>query len=329
MTASAPPFVRPDVRAFLDYINGLPGPRSHEVGAVEARRMMRASRPLVELDTGDLAVHRDIACPGPAGGTIPLRLYDPQPSRAPGPVMVFCHGGGFVIGDLDSHDAACAQIARTLDIPVIAVDYRLAPEHPFPAAPDDCEAAARWIASAPPELGFGVSSLVMAGDSAGGSLAIVTTLALRDRPAAVPVVAQWPIYPVVDKAVGYPSFDQFADGYFLTRDGMKWFNESYAPDTGHWRGSPLLASQADMPATLVVTAALDPLRDQGRAYAAATIAAGVPTLYREAVGNIHGFLTLRRAIPSSHGDLMGCLAVLKPMIAEAEANRVMAAAAPR
>ncbi|WP_076068369.1 alpha/beta hydrolase [Sphingomonas montana] len=324
--AAAPPSVRPDVRAFLDYLNALPGPRSHEIGAAAARLQMRDSRPLVDLDTGELAVLRDLSCPRADGSTLPLRLYDPRPARAPGPVMVFFHGGGFVIGDLDTHDPACAEIARVLDIPVVAVDYRLAPEHPWPAAPDDCETAARWVASAPAELGFGITSLVLAGDSAGGTLTVVTALALRDRPAAVPMVAQWPIYPAVDKATEYPSFDEYADGYFLTREGMSWFHESYAPDVAHWRGSPLIASQVGMPATLVVTAGLDPLRDQGRAYAAATIRAGVPTIYREAVGNIHGFINLRRAIPSSVGDLAGCLAVLKPMIAEAEATRVMAQA---
>ncbi|HEX8446050.1 MAG TPA: alpha/beta hydrolase, partial [Sphingomonas sp.] len=243
--------------------------------------------------------------------------------------VVFFHGGGFVIGDLDTHASFCAEMSRTLGLPVVSVDYRLAPEHPWPAAPDDCEAAARWVASGAAELGLGVSSLVLAGDSAGGSLCIVTAIALRDTPAAVPVIAQWPIYPLVDNLTRFPSFDRFSEGHFLTRAGMHWFHESYAPDPHHWRSSPVLAPQAGLPPTLVLTAALDPLLDQGRAYAAATIAAGVPTIYREAVGNIHGFLNLRRAIPSSDGDLLACLAVLKPMIAEAEANRVMAQAAPR
>ncbi|GGE74163.1 alpha/beta hydrolase [Sphingomonas prati] len=328
-TTDGLPPARPDVRAFLDYLNALPGPRSHEIGAVAARQQMRDSRSLVDLDVGPLAVLRDLSCPRPDGSMIPLRLYDPRPSRAPGPVMVFFHGGGFVIGDLDTHEPACAEIARTLDMPVVSVDYRLAPEYPWPAAPDDCETAARWVATGPADLGFGVTSLVLAGDSAGGTLTVVTALALRDRAADVPVVAQWPIYPAVDKATEYASFAQFADGYFLTREGMAWFHDSYAPNVADWRGSPLIASQHDMPATLVVTAGLDPLRDQGRAYAAKTIQAGVPTIYREAVGNVHGFISLRRAIPSSQGDLAMCLAVLKPMIAEAEANRVMAQAAPR
>ena len=329
MTDPTTAYVRPDVRAFLDYANAAPGPQMHEAGAVEARRMMRASLPLVDLDVGVLAVRRDLACPGPDGGTIPLRLYDSRADRAPGPVLVYFHGGGFVIGDLDTHEPLCAQIARTLDLPVIAVDYRLAPEHPWPAAPDDCEAAARWIASGPADLGFGVSGLVLAGDSAGGTLSIVTALALRDAPAAVPVIALWPLYPLVDARERYPSYDQFSQGYFLSGEGMTWFDACYASDKTHWRASPLQARHEGLPPTLILTAALDPLRDQGRAFAQATIAAGVPTIYREAIGNIHGFLNLRRAIPSGEGDLMACLAVLKPMIVEAEANRVMAQAAPR
>ncbi len=322
------PHIRPDVRRFLDYLAGMPGQQTHEMGAIEARKAMVAMRGLADADVGELAVIRDIAIPGPDGADIPLRLYDPRESRTPGPALVYFHGGGFVIGDLDSHEPICAEIARMLDLPVVAVDYRLAPEHIWPAAPDDCEAAARWVASNPPELGRAVTSLVLAGDSAGGTLTIVTALALRDAPAAVPVIAQWPIYPAADLNGDYPSYTQFADGYFLTREGMNWFRDCYQSDPAHWRGSPMLLDQAGMPPTLVVTASLDPLRDQGRAYAAATIQAGVPTVYREAVGNIHGFCNMRRAIPSSEGDIAGCLVALKAIIAEAEAARVMAQAAP-
>jgi acetyl esterase len=322
------PYVRPDVRRFLDYLATVPGPKMHEVGAVAAREAMLASRSLVDADVGELAVIRDIAIDGGHGAAIPLRLYDPRENRAPGPVLIYFHGGGFVIGDLDSHEPICAEIARVLDLPVVAVDYRLAPENAWPAAPDDCEAAARWVASGPAELDRGVTSLVLAGDSAGGTMTIVTALALRDNPAAVPVIAQWPIYPAADLNGHYPSYDEFADGYFLTKDGMEWFRDAYRSDPSHWRASPLLQDQAGMPPTLVVTASLDPLRDQGRAYAAATIRAGVPTVFREAVGTIHGFVNMRRAVPSSEGDIAGCLVALKAIIVEAEANRVMAQAVP-
>ena len=309
------PYVRPDVRLFLDYLNALPGPRSHEVGPNEARVMMLASRHVADAPMGELAIIRDLACPGP-DGEIALRLYDSREQRGPGPLFLFFHGGGFVLGDLDTHAPFCAEMARQLDMPVLAVDYRLAPEHPWPAGAEDCIAAARWAAAGPETLGRAVTGLVLAGDSAGGNFAIVASLALRDEPAAVPVLAQWPIYPAADPAKGYPSFEDFAEGYLLTRDGMRWFDDCYAADGRDWRYSPLVKSQEGMPPTLVVTASLDPIRDQGRAYAAECIRAGVPTVFREAKGNIHGFINLRKAIPSSAEDIAGCVAALKQMLAE-------------
>lgn len=308
-------FVRADVRRFLDYLNALPGPRTHQLSAPEARKLMLASRDVADAPLGDLAVIRDLSAPGPAG-SIPLRLFDAREGRAAGPVMIFFHGGGFVLGDLDTHAPFCAEMARQLDMPVVAVDYRLAPEHPFPAGVEDAIAAARWVASSPPSLGFKVTGLVTCGDSAGGNLAIVVGLALRDAPAAVPVIAQWPIYPAADPAKGYPSFSDFAQGYLLTIDSMHWFDRAYLPDRSDWRYAPMLKDQAGMPPTLVLTAGLDPIRDQGRAYAAACIRAGVPTIFREAAGNIHGFINLRRAIPSSQADISGCVAALRSLIDE-------------
>jgi acetyl esterase len=279
--------------------------------------MMHASRHVADAPVGELAVNRELSASGPAGN-ITLRLFDARESREAGPVMVFFHGGGFVLGDIHTHEPFCAEIARQLDIPVVSVEYRLAPEHPWPAGAEDCIAAARWIATSPETLGRQVTGLVTCGDSAGGNLAIVVSLALRDEPAAVPVLVQWPIYPAADPAKGYPSFQDFGEGYLLTREGMRWFDECYAPDPRDWRYSPLVKSQAGMPPTLVVTASLDPIRDQGRAYAAACIAAGVPTVFREAVGNIHGFINLRKAVPSSEEDIRGCVEVLKLMLAEAQ-----------
>ena len=236
-----------------------------------------------------------------------------------GPLLLFFHGGGFVFGDLDTHEPFCAEVARQLDLPVLAVDYRLAPEHPFPAGAEDCIAAARWAAASPPALGRQVTGLVTAGDSAGGNFAIVASLALRDEPAAVPVIAQWPIYPAADPAKGYPSYKDFGEGYFLSHAGMQWFDGCYRPDKADWRYSPLLKSQAGMPPTLVQTASLDPIRDQGRAYAAACAEAGVPVVFREARGNIHGFINLRRAIPSSDEDIGGGVEALKLILKEAGA----------
>ncbi len=311
------PFVRPEVRLFLDYLNNLPGPKSQEVGPNEARTMMLASRHVADAPVGELALIRNLSCPGPDGNEIKLRLYDARESRARGPLILFFHGGGFVLGDLDTHEPFCAEMARQLDLPVLAVDYRLAPEHPFPAGPDDCIAAARWAAASSEALGRDVTGLVPCGDSAGGNFAIVVSLALRDEPAAVPVLAQWPIYPAADPEQGYPSYEDFGEGYLLTHDGMRWFDDCYRPAKRDWRYSPMVKSQADMPPTFILTASLDPIRDQGRAYAAACAQAGVPTVFREAVGNIHGFINLRKAIPSSEDDVQGGFRILKLMIEEA------------
>ena len=310
------PYMRPDVRLFLEHYNRLPGPRAHEVGPNEARAMIVAARHVSDAEVGALAVIRDLSCPGPAG-EIGLRLYDARDAREAGPLLLFFHGGGFVFGDLDTHEPFCAEIARQLDLPVLAVDYRLAPEHPFPAGAEDCIAAARWAAQGPEALGRDITGLVTCGDSAGGNFAIVVGLALRDEPAAAPVIAQWPIYPAADPARGYPSYEDFAEGHFLSRDGIRWFDRCYRPDRADWRYSPLLKSQAGMPPTLVQTAGLDPIRDQGRAYAAACAEAGVPVVFREAKGNIHGFINLRRAIPSSGDDIRAGIDALKLILAEA------------
>ena len=312
----AEPYVRPDVRLFLDWLNALPGPKTYEAGPVEAREMIRKSRWVADAPTGALALIRDLACPGPAGN-IPLRLFDARERRGPGPLFLFLHGGGFVFGDLDTHEPFCAEIARALDLPVLAVDYRLAPEHPWPAGVEDAIAAARWAAASPAALEREVTGLVVAGDSAGGNFAIIVSLALRDEPAPVPVLAQWPIYPAADPAKGYPSKEDFGEGYMLTRPSIDWFEDCYRADPRDWRYAPLVKSQAGMPPTLVVTAGLDPIRDQGRAYAAACIEAGVPTVFREARGQIHGFINLRRAVPSAEEDIKGCVAALKLMLAEA------------
>ena len=322
----ATPFVRPDVRGFLDYLNNLPGPKTHEMGAVGARQMYRAMKDVADPPLGELAVMTDLSIPG-AAGAIPARLFDARPARPPGPAVVFFHGGGFVIGDLDTHASFCAEAARVLDLPVIAVDYRLSPEAAWPAAPDDAEAAARWVAESPDALGRKVTGLVLMGDSAGGTLTIVAATDLRDRPAAVPVLVQAPIYPAADLGRVYPSYEQFASGHLLTRESMEWFADCYAADLQHQRGSPMQADLAGMPPAVVITASLDPIRDQGRAYAAALAQAGVPVTFREAVGNVHGFITLRQAIPSSAGDVAGYLAAVKAAVNESEAQQVMRQAA--
>jgi acetyl esterase len=307
-----PHYTRPDVSAFLNYLNSQDGPKMEELPPEAAREMMRAMSSVGDIPRGDIKKVEDFTIPGPEGD-LTLRLYDNKPDRETGPVMVFYHGGGWVIGDLKTHDGFCAEAARILDIPVYAVDYRLAPEHPFPAAPRDCEAATRWIAE-----NVATTGLVLCGDSAGGNLTITTALALRDNPADVPVIALHPIYPAVSASTDWESFRSFGENYLLSQKGMEWFGMHYAADPADRRTSPLDFPADGLPPTLIVTAGLDPLRDQGRAYAAKLIEAGVPTTYREAKGNIHGYISLGQAIPSSLDDIRGSLTVLKQMITENE-----------
>lgn len=307
------PYVRPDVRAFLAFLNQSPAPPIDQLPLDKARAGMVTIRDMADLPARPLATIRDLTCPGPAG-PIPLRLYDSRSAREPGPVVVFFHGGGFVVGDLESHHNLCTEIAAELDLPVIAVDYRLAPEHPFPAAPDDCEAAARWIAGNPPELGLSPAGLITMGDSAGGNLAIVVTQALAERPAAVPVLLQVPVYPLADDAHDHPSLTEFAEGFMLTSTAMRWFATAYRAIRGHARAFPIHGDHAATPPTVLVTAGLDPIRDSGRAYGAALVRAGADVVFLEMRGMIHGFASTRRAIPSAQGDLHAIFAAMRLLL---------------
>lgn len=315
------PYVRPDVQMMLDLLAAQEGPKTHETDPATARAMMDMVFTMAERPAGELAIKRDFSIPGPAGD-ISARLYDPRDSRGPSPVVVFFHGGGFVIGNIETHDGLCAETARMLDLPVVSIDYRLAPEYPFPAAPEDCVAAARWIASSPQDLGLEVTGLIPAGDSAGGNLAAVTSLALRDEPADVPVIAQWLIYPATDMRADGGSMSDFAEGFLLEAETMAWFGNHYGGDETDWRLNPVLKDTEGLPPTVLITAGLDPLRDQGRVYAGKLIASGVHTIYREASGNIHGFANLRKIIPSAHDDVVACLNALKLILDEIEIEAV-------
>jgi acetyl esterase len=308
-------FVRPDVANILGMLAAQPGPKLSEMTATEARAMMQGMAQMMERPIGDIAM-ADLAIPGPAGA-IPARLY--TPADAGSAVVVFYHGGGWVIGDLPIYDSVCAEIARQLGLRVVSVDYRLAPEAVFPAATEDCIAATSWVAGSPPELGAAVSGIIPAGDSAGGNLAAAVTRELAGTLPA-PILAQWLIYPATDMTASEGSMVEFADGYLLTKDSMDWFHAQFmAGSEGkllHPWASPLHAETlAGLPPALVFTCGLDPLRDQGRAYAARLIEHGVRTIYREAAGQIHGCITLRGGIPSAQDDLTGCISDLKLLLA--------------
>ncbi len=311
--------VRDDVRTFLEMLEQMGGKAAHEGTPTEARQAFTMLTPLADAPPEDLAVITDMHCEGP-GGRIALRYYDARPGRDDSAVILFLHGGGFVIGDLASHHPFCTSLAKALDLPVVAVDYRLAPEHPFPAAPDDCEAAARWVASNPTALPFKPTGLIPCGDSAGGNLAIVTTMALKTSPAGVPVIAQFPIYPVVDSGGDYESLRECGEGFLLTSETMEWFGRQYAAEVGHDRNDVLHLPQEGMPPTVIVTASLDPLRDQGQAYAAKLRAAGVPVRDMVADGTIHGFIGLRKAIPSGQHDVGKLFGLMKDTLADIGAD---------
>lgn len=237
----------------------------------------------------------DRTIPGPAG-EIPVRVY--RPSAGTLPVVVFFHGGGWVIGDLESHDHCCRTIASKAECVVVAVDYRLAPEAKFPAAVDDAWAATEWVVANAAELGVDGSRLAVAGDSAGGNLAAVVANLSRDVD-HVEVIQQALIYPVTDGTCDRPSMTENAEGYFLTREAMDWFHGHYADDEADLadpRYSPILADLRGAPPAVVVTAGYDPLRDQGNDYARALEAAGVEVDHCEYQGMFHGFFSMDVAV---------------------------------
>ena len=302
--------IREDVAGFLALVNSLPPPEA--LIAEEQRAGYLAMKAMTEADPRPMAVIKDLTCPGPAGD-IPVRFYDVRETRDPSPVVLFFHGGGFVIGDLDTHNALCTELSAELDLPVLAVHYRLAPEHPFPAAPDDCEAAARWLAGSPAELGRKVTGLVTIGGSAGGNLATVTARALCDKPAATPMVLQVLLYPATDESQD-GSMATFAEGHFLTKLAMDWFYSLYLPVSGDPRAFPLHASAEGMCPTIVATAGLCPLKDQGRRIAAKLVDAGVDTLYLDIAGMTHDFTTTRKALPSAAAATAKVISAMKLML---------------
>jgi acetyl esterase len=257
----------------------------------------------------------DRTVPGPAGD-IPVRIY--RPSDEVGlPVVVFFHGGGWVIGDLESHDHMARAIASKAECVVVAVDYRLAPEHKFPAAADDAWAALEYVATHADELGVDASRIAVAGDSAGGNLAAVVSVQARDAE-HVEVIQQVLLYPVTDGACDRPSMTENAEGYMLTRGAMDWFHEQYAgseDDLTDPRYSPIYGDLAGVAPAVVVTAEFDPLRDQGEAYAIALTDAGVDVVHTTYEGMIHGFFSMDAGLDSAGEAQDAVAAALKQAFA--------------
>jgi acetyl esterase len=231
--------------------------------------------------------------PGPAG-EIPVRIYAASPQRGL-PALVYFHGGGFVIGSLDTHDGTCRSLANAIGCTVVSVDYRLAPEHKFPAGPEDCYAATRWVAEKGAEIGVDTSRIAIGGDSAGGALTAVVALMARDR-GGPKLRHQLLIYPVANHDFTTASYEENKQGYLLSREMMRWFWNHYLaqPDDGaNPYASPLRAAGfAGLPPAHVITAEFDPLRDEGEALAARLRKDGVPTTLKRYHGMFHGFFSM-------------------------------------
>src|SRR5437867_2636922 len=258
----------PQARAVLELIIKSGRPPYHQLSPKEARQLFRETRPASTPVPPEIGVVRNVLAEG-RHAAVPLRVYRPAGVAATTllPGHVYFHGGGWVIGDLDTHDVLCRQLTAEAGITVASVDYRLAPEHKFPAAVDDAWEATRWVASVADLLGIDARRLAVGGDSAGGNLAAVIALLARD--AGAPAIAfQALFYPVTDLSAESRSYNDFADGYMLTRDSMRWFAAQYLAgkdEAMDWRASPLRAATlTGLPPALIVTAGFDPLRTRAR-----------------------------------------------------------------
>ena len=301
----------PEYQAMLEALAAEPGPPIASMTPDEARALYRMMRPLNdEIAVGEVIERR---IPGPAG-EVPLRIYRPEAS-GPHPVVVFFHGGGWVIGDLDTADAACRDLCATAGCVVVSVDYRLAPEHRFPAAVDDCYAAVEWAAANAGEIG-GNGRLAVAGESAGGNLATVMCLKARDAGdgTSPKIDFQLLLYPVVDHDLGRPSYAENGTGYILETSTMQWFWDHYCPDPADRdrpEASPIKASDhAGLPPALVMTAEFDPLRDEGNQYADVLARAGTQAELICCDGLVHDFFaTAQQFKPSRAAFETACRAL--------------------
>jgi acetyl esterase len=280
----------PQARALLDQIAAAGIPPSHLLSVADAREMQLTRKRMLGGTPPPIANVTERSIPGPAGA-IPVRLYTPEGS-APFPVLVYFHGGGWVAGNLDTHDDTCRAVANEAGCIVASIDYRLAPEHKFPAAAEDAYAATCWAAEHAAEIGADPERLAIGGDSAGGNLAAVVALMARDRRGPA-IVHQLLVYPVTDYSFDTPSYRDNAEGYLLTRASMEWYWGHYLAsdaDGDNPYASPLRAGDlSGLPPALVITAEYDPLRDEGEAYAKRLREAGVPVMSTCYPGMIHGF----------------------------------------
>jgi len=310
--------LHPDARALIDLIDKRGLPAMNTLTPVDARAFYRDRREFTQPAAPDVGAVRDASCDGPHG-PIALRIYRPLGAGAapsPGttlPVLVYFHGGGWTIGDLDTHDVLCRQLCNGAGVVVVSVDYRVGPEHRFPAAVDDCLAATRWVAGHARELGVDAARLAVGGDSAGGNLAAVVAILARDS-GELPVAFQLLIYPATDMRCGHASHATNGRAYVLTNELISYYHDHYIADAAHdldWRASPLLHGDLTrLPPALVLTAGFDPLRDEGLDYADRLVAAGNRATYVCYERQIHGFITMGRLIDEANSAVALCAAEL-------------------
>ena len=307
--------LHPQAQAFIDLLVQRGIPPTHTLTPADARKFYRERRAVTQPDPGAVAEVRELQADGP-DGPIPLRLYRPLGSDAAAalPVLVYYHGGGWTIGDLDTHDTLCRGLCNGSGCAVVAVDYRMGPEHRFPAAVDDVLAATRWVVREAAALGVDAGRLAVGGDSAGGNLAAVVAIAARDA-GDLPIAYQLLIYPATDMRRVHPSHVTNGQGYVLTADTIRYFHGQYITDAAHdndWRASPLLREDlAGLPPALVLTAGYDPLRDEGLDYARALTAAGNRASHVCFERQIHGFITMGRLLDEANTAVALCAAELR------------------
>lgn len=283
----------PQAQTLLEQMAAMGGPALNTLTPQQARQMMGAMNFGGEVEPVGKVENRTILG---STGEIPVRIYTPaENSSGPFPVLVFFHGGGWVIGDLDSHDGLCRSLTNQAGCVTVSVDYGLAPEHKFPAAPEDCYAATQWVATNTAAFNGDAARIAIGGDSAGGNLTAVVAQMARER-GGPPLVFQLMIYPATDFTADLPSLRENSDGYFLTKADMDWFTRHYVnseEDYRHPLASPnLTADLSGLPPALIITAEFDPIRDEGELYGNRLKEAGVPVTVSRYNGMIHGFLSM-------------------------------------
>jgi acetyl esterase len=299
-----PVVLDPDAAAVYKAFQEAGRPPYESGSPAEARELYLKARAVSNPEPPELASVKEIAIPGP-GGAIPARFYTPKALRqmdGMAPCLVFFHGGGWVIGNLDSHDVACRTLAHEGELIVIAVDYRLSPEAKFPAAVEDCIAATKWISENAMTLGIDAQRLMVGGDSAGGNLAAVVSIHARAHGPGI--AGQVLIYPATDFAMTHPSHREPETSILLTHSVVGWFRDHYLngpEDIDNWRASPArVENLAGLPPAYVLTAGADPLRDEGDEYAGRLKDAGVPVTTRTFPGQFHGFFTMGKLLPQAN-----------------------------